>query len=238
MAYPAARDIIDAVRSNIDRIPLSGEAVDTPSDVAESPTRTIAVSRLLGWVYQGEQRLAASCAAIYMPGLVTIHEDTIANLTQSDVIRPFWAERQDGGGTYRDCLIRTPAENRNLKATGRGPTDQYPALIWDGKDVSVEPAGNTVRLAYLAQPTRISVSNYNSGSDDLSISGTLVPALEMYVTAEACRELEDPREGLYRLLAGRFARPFLRTYRLGTPDQYERGARVNEVDVRTEIVGV
>lgn len=234
MATITAHDIVELTRTNLDLIPQSGEVVDTMQDVMEARSRTVATEVLLRWVLHIENDLAAACAALYLQNLLTTYEGDLAAFDQSLMERPLWARREEGG-TWYDCLARTKEEHRTLEATpGRRATPRKPVIIWDDNEVEIYPTGGTVRLTYVRRPTRISLSDYNAGDDDLGVSPVLRWALLFRVTAEACRELSDPREGFYAQLADLFTAPFLRSFRIGVPRDYAGGPRVNEQEVRTE----
>lgn len=242
-AQPNARLLIDVARTNIDRIPLSGEVTDRDEDVLESPSRTVSVASLLQYINDGQRLLAEECKAMYLTSLVTTYSGALSGFDQELMARPLVGRvERDDGGEWQGARFRKVAEHNYLESSGRSASPQNPAYTYDGGEINVYPGDDpTVRIDYVQYPAKITVSDvpsdsfYVSGSDALDVGALLTGPLAMYVTAKASRSIE--RMGMHDLYMDFFARlvrPLERTWRLGAPEQYGR-SRVDEPESNTEV---
>jgi hypothetical protein len=238
-----ARYIIDRVRANVDRIPISGSSTDRDEDVLEHPSRTISSEAILQWMYQAEVEVARNCKAMYLPDLQSTYQGSLSGFDQSLMLRlqQGRVERQEAGVWY-PCNYRSLGESNYMeRSAGRAATPQKPAYTYENGRVNVLPGPDpTVRIRYVGYPIRLDVLGVPSqpahlaGPDDLPFSWALAGAIEAITTASAQRSLRRAADhNLWRGVAEYYMLMFRRELRLGEPEEYGR-KRVDEPDENTE----
>lgn len=240
-----ARLVFEIVRTNIDRIPLSGETAERDEDVLESPSRTVSDEMLLSALNDARRICHEEAKALYLQNKISTFNGPLSNLDQEDMLRPLPGRvyREDGSGTLRECRRREVGEHNFLEDSGRKATPQRPAFTFDGGTLRVYPGPSpTVEVSYIQEPDDITLSDipdavwHEAGSDSFLLGPELLPAIVMYVTAKASRSIERiGQHDLYMDFFERLLRPFRRSWRLGRREKYERQVRVDEPEVNTEI---
>lgn len=238
-----ARLLFEVARTNIDRVPLSGETTERDEDVLESPSRTVPDEALLRYIDGAQRECAEEVKAMYLPSLVTTYTGSLSSLDQTKLARilPARVERDDNE-TWQTCTRRSVAEHNYLEASGRKATPARPTFTFGGGTLDVYPGDDPeIRVDYVGYPDPITMSDVSSdpwhvgGADSLDVESVLGGAIAMYVTAKAQRSLDRyGMHSLYMSLYERLRRPFLRTMRIGREEEYGR-SRVDEPEVNTEV---
>lgn len=234
-AFANPQLVFEVVRTNLDRVPLSGEVTERDEDVMESPSRTVSDKQLLQYINDGQRLLTERVKALYLQSLVNTYTGPLSGFDQEDMARPLVGRvERRSSNTYYSARQRDVAEHNYLESSGRKATPKRPAYTVDGGFLEVYPNGDpTVRIDYVAYPDK-----FELGSDafqPLDVSFILTGPLIMYVTAKAQRSIE--RIGLHDLYMNLFERlvqPFGRGWRIGRPDDYGR-SRPDELEVNTEV---
>lgn len=239
-----ARLLIRIARTNLDRIPLSGEPTERDEDVLESPSRTVGTEKLLSLLNDGQALIAENAKAMYLEPLISRYTGLLSGFDQSSMARPLPGRvyRSDSQGNPVGARRRSYAEHNYLESSAREATPKDPAYTYDGGKLQVYPGSDPdVDVFYIEYPARITTGDvpdspwHVSGDDSLEVGDVLAGPLAMYLTAKTSRSIE--RIGvhdLYMNLFERLFRPYRRTWRLGRPDDYQR-SRVDEKEVNTEV---